>query len=114
KIQSCKFTAQDPGPADRMGKKKFCCMSLFLFRQHRNPAHGSVKSTSKSKDIAAFNSVETGQGAEADLVHSEGSTEIPHGRKNITDLIHLTLHLRKQEDAYCEEKSDGYSPYDQA
>src|SRR5699024_5328925 len=98
--QSCKFTAQDPGPADRMGKKKFCCMSLFLFGQHRTPAHGSVQSSSKSEDIAAFNGVETGQCAEAYLIHAKGSTEIPHGRKNITDLIHLSLHLWEQEDAY--------------
>ena len=76
--QSCKFTVQDPGSADRMRKKKFCCMSLFLFRQHRDPAHGSVQSSSKSEDIATFNSVETGQGAKAYLIHAKGSTKIPH------------------------------------
>ena len=78
KKQSGKFTAQDTIPADRMGKKEFCCMSLFLFRQHRDPAHGSIQSSSKPKDITTFNSVETGQGAEVYLIHAKGSTEISH------------------------------------
>ena len=96
-----------------MGQQELGRPVSLLLGQGRDAHKGGEEGPAQAQHVAALDGVVPHQGAKVQPIHAEGRREAAHGTENLRDPFHLPLHLRKEEDADNQEKTDCPGPHQQ-